>query len=407
MRRASFQGRVNRILAVLFVAAIALMSVMTLLTKWDEIYDAVRRMDYLRAYLPEHWNGMDLFNARLRSLESKLGGALWKSEELGYVNSAFQYALGKKMINTGGSQMVKLNTGHLYDLQGPVSAVPKVSEIADLKDLLDPNLPFLFVYEHPVVYDEGMFPEGYEKLDYGTEFADEAVSLMRARGIDTIDSREVLNASGYSYDELLWKSDQHWTTLAAIVMAREIAREAAEKTGLPIDPNRIDPEGFETKVYEKLFLGKYGQRVGTGLIDPDDIVVYWPAYETEMRRETFYLGQMLNGEGSFREAIVRWDKLERGRSGYNINAYMDYGLTENYEHIENRTAPRARILLLKDSYSAPIGAFLSLTASDVYAVDMRRSNRTFPELVEEFEPDIVVVAYSQQMLRDENYQFVG
>ena len=407
MRHASFQGKINRVLAVVFVALIALMSVMTLLTKWDDIFDAVRRMDYLRAYLPKHWNGMDLFNARLRSLESKLGAALWKSEELGYVNSAFQYALGKQMITTGGSQMIRLNTGHLYDLQGNVSAAAKVDEIADLKDLLDPDLPFLFVYEHPVVYDDGMFPEGYEKLDYGTEFADEAVRLMRERGILTIDSREVLNASGYSYDELLLKTDQHWTTLAAIVMAREIARTAAEKTGLPIDPERIDPERFATQTYEKLFLGKYGQRVGTRLAEPDDIIVYWPTYETDIRRETFYLGKTLNGEGSFKEAVVRWDKLERGDGGYNISAYMDYGLTENYEHIENRTAPRVRILLLKDSYSAPIGAFLSLVASDVFAVDMRRSNRTFPELVEEFRPDIVIVAYSQQMLRDENYQFVG
>ncbi len=403
----SLQGKCNRVLAVLFVAAIALGGAMTAITGWGEINDAVRRMDYLRAYLPKDWNGMDLLNARIRSLESKLGSALWLSEDLGYINSAFQYALGKRMINTGGSQMVRLETGHLYDLQGDADGAAKVAEIAGLKDMLGGEIPFLFVYEHPVVYDESMFPTGYEILDYGKEFADAALGALRARGVEAIDSRDVLRASGHSYDELLFRTDQHWTTLAAIVTAQEIARVASERTGIALNADLLDPEGFQTEVHEKLFLGKYGQRIGTGLIDPDDIITYAPAYRTDIRRNTYYLGMTYDEKGPFEEVVLRADKLVRGDAGYNINAYMDYGLTENYETFENADAAKARILLLKDSYSAPIGAFLSLVASDIYAVDMRRSSKSFPDLVEDFRPDIVVVAYSQQMLRDENYQFVG
>ena len=39
------------------------------------------------------------------------------------------------------------------------------------------------------------------------------------------------------------------------------------------------------------------------------------------------------------------------------------------------------------------------------SVDLRRSDRTLAEWVEEYNPDAVVLAYSMQMLRDDAYEF--
>ena len=62
-------------------------------------------------------------------------------------------------------------------------------------------------------------------------------------------------------------------------------------------------------------------------------------------------------------------------------------------------------MLLKDSYSAPIGSFLSLLAQDVAAVDLRRSELNLKEWIDQVQPDVVVCAYSMQMLRDDAYEF--
>ena len=48
---------------------------------------------------------------------------------------------------------------------------------------------------------------------------------------------------------------------------------------------------------------------------------------------------------------------------------------------------------------------MSLTAGKVIASDMRRSYQTVEEMIEEYHPDAVVVAYSMQMLRDDEYEF--
>ena len=105
--------------------------------------------------------------------------------------------------------------------------------------------------------------------------------------------------------------------------------------------------------------------------------------------------------------MIRWEYLEPDPGkGYNLKAYFDYGLTENYDIYSNPDGADCSILLLKDSYSASIGSFLSLLADEVYAVDLRRSDLTLAEWIEKAQPDAVVVSYSMQMMRQDAYVFV-
>ena len=71
----------------------------------------------------------------------------------------------------------------------------------------------------------------------------------------------------------------------------------------------------------------------------------------------------------------------------------------------NEAAPDYTVLLLKDSYSAPIGRFLSLLARNVICVDLRQDVDPLETWVEQYHPDAVVMAYSLQMLRDDAYAF--
>jgi len=78
---------------------------------------------------------------------------------------------------------------------------------------------------------------------------------------------------------------------------------------------------------------------------------------------------------------------------------------ESYSIFENPDAPDFTILLIKDSYSAPIGTFLSLLAKHVVYVDLRQDVDPLDTWVKKYQPDAVVIAYSLQMLRDDNYEF--
>ena len=403
------QLRIDVILAIIFLAVVFFMGIMTLATDFEGIYKAAVSKTRLQGYLSEGWeaaSAWDKLEARIRSVDDYLAGNVYMAEELGHINSSFQYAIGKDMINTGASQMLTTTSGHLFDLQNYVSMDHAAEDILYMKETVPEDVPFLFVYEHPTIYSDEQIPSGYDVLDYSEEIAAEIVEKVGALKIPMLDSREILKNSGLEMEEYLMYTDQHWATRASLVMAQAIARELSEMTGVDLQPEKLDISHFATETYEKLFLGKYGQRIGTGNVDPDDITIYWPMYETNISRTTNYLGEITEISGSFRDSVIRWKYLQpdEGKS-YNIKAYFDYGLTENYDIYTNPDGAPCTILILKDSYSASIASFLSLVADEVVAVDMRRSEKTLEEWIDACAPDAVVMAYSLQMLRDDAYEF--
>ena len=402
------QFRIDIILTVIFIAAIFFMGVMTVIEKGEGIYFAAVSYKNLGNFVEDpfncsHWDRME---ARVKSVDSYLTSNVYGADALGEVNSTFQYALGKQMVTTGGSSMVRLNTGHLYDLQNYIPMDKAAENILDMKAMVPDGVPFLFVYEHPTLYSDEMMPAGYDVLDYLPEMAEEISEKMAAAGVNMIDSREVLTSSGLKLEDYLYYTDQHWSTRAAIVMAQRIAQELSRATGVNLHPEKLDISQFDTQTHSKLFLGKYGQRIGTRNVDPDDIITYSPKYPTNIHRYTNYLGEITDLTGPFEESVMRPRYLKPldGKT-YNTSAYFDYGLTENYDLLENPDGADLTILLLKDSYSAPIGAFLSLTAGKIASIDLRRSDVPLDELIRKYRPDAVVVAYSMQMLRDDNYEF--
>lgn len=394
------------ILTVAFLGFIFAAFGATLAGHGKDLLDSVRRMTALEPYLPEHWNAFDLLQARISSFTSAISEHMWQKDGFGYVNSGFQYALGKQMITTGGQNMIRLTTGQFYDLCAYKSLEKNARDIVALREGALADIPFLFVYEHPTLYDPAMLPAGYEGLDHSGRMADEAIAALRESGIDVMDSRDVLNGCGLPLNDLLMVTDQHWSTLAAITMAQAIAGRLVDAAGAPLDPSLLDLANFNTLVHEKLFLGKYGQRVGVGVVDPDDIIEYWPKYDTEITRDTLRSTTHENVTGTFREVATRFDRLEPdpGKT-WNTLAYTYYGQVEAYNNFHNETAPDYTILLLKDSYSAPVGTFMSLLARDVITVDLRRDVDPLEAWVEKYHPDAVVMAYSLQMLRDDDYKF--
>ena len=408
-RRGSLQLYLDVVLAALFIAALFCLGIGTLISEGDGLRGALASRQRLRTFLddPDDAGVWDRFAARIHSLDDYLAKHLFLDDELGHLNARFQYALGKRMLQSGGELMLTLEGGQLYDLQDkriPMKSAAR--EVLRLRASLPADTPFLFAYAHPGVYERAQFPPGYETLDYSNEMADELLDLLSAAGVPLLDSRAVLRASGLSSEQYLLRTDSHWATRAALEMARAAAQSAARLTGAELRSDLLDVRNFDSYTYPALFLGAYGQRVGAALAMPDDITIYWPRYRTNIRRRTEYLGEYTDVEGEFRDSVIRWRYLRAlDVQSWNTVAYFDYGLTEDCDLYENHSAADCTILLLKDSFSAAMGGFLSLAADRVCAVDLRRSDRSLREWIDAVRPDIVIAAFSLPYLLNEAYDF--
>ena len=195
------------------------------------------------------------------------------------------------------------------------------------------------------------------------------------------------------------------------VAAAELAGVTRSRAGTLIRDGRVSVDGAsQTKPGFKLKAGMLLRveipEAAPAVAQPEDIIEYWPKYDTWLERHTKRVSSLEEESGTFREVATRFERLEPdpGKT-WNKLAYTYYGQVEAYDLLTNEAAPDCTILLLKDSYSAPIGTFLSLMARHVLCVDMRRDVQPLDWWIEKYHPDAVVMAYSLQMLRDDEYEF--
>ena len=397
-------------LTVAFIPLIFAFGIYGLVSNPEELVNSLR-YSHARSYLASDEEGTKFFpmlKARIQSLENTLGETVPLSSELGYLNASFQYALDKRMVTQGDQMLLSLPDGQIYNMTTRQSLAAEAEEVVGFYEQLDGSVPFLFAYINPQFYTGSIeMPAGYDVIDTGDELADQVLGIVREAGIPALDSRDFFADSGYTDNDLYLKTDMHWTTLAALLATRIYAEQIEQMTGVALDTSKIDLDQFETVVYPDLFLGEYGQQLGECNTGLDDITFYLPTYETDFVRDSIEEdGTPEHAEGDFSEAIVKWDALDNEPDGTNIRGYVGYGLVEGLEEITNRTGDCADLTLLifRDSYTAPIGSFLSLMVKNVVMVDMRKMDGiSAMELVEQYDPDMVIFSYSRQMFEDHRY----
>lgn len=359
---------------------------------------------------PEDDSFFPMLAARIASLQEKLDESVPLKQEMGEINAAFQYTLGKNIVMQGSYQMLRLDNGQLFYLTTIPSLENEAKTVIELSEALKDRVPMLFAYVHPSFYNEGItMDEGYATIDTGDELAEEILGIIRGAGIETLDSREYLCGRGFTQEDLFFKTDKHWTALAALLAAHTYAEKINEMTGANLDLNRLQLDQFDRLFYDDFMLSDYGRPLGRRYCPPEDLTMYIPSYETNITRHSIsQTGKEIDAEGNFYEAIIREYELDINEE-YNINTngYRIYGVTEQLDVLTNNTedCEDITILLLRDSFTTPICGFLSLVAKNVVSADLRFGHQNAMDLVETYDPDIVIVSYSRLMLETYGFNF--
>ena len=396
------------VITICFLTVVFVVFAATLVTSGGKMYYSIHDEPASWFLKTDDPGFLDMTAARIASLKDSMSNNLFLSREMGFLSASVQYAAGKRMVSIGAANMLKTPEGYLYDITDEYDFADELDEILAFRAALDEDIPFLYIHEHTLGVgnsDEDELPAGYADLDFSFENSDLIVRTLRGAGIDVLDSRDVLGASGLSQDEISMRTDHHWTTLADLLMARAVAEELKAISGADIDPDLLSPDLFDSENYPEILLGQRGERVGTQNTVLDDVALYWPVYDTHIvrtSRSTRYDEEEVY-EGTFREAVIRWNAMERNEDGYSTFANGAYGFTEASSIYRNDAAPDVTLLVLKDSYSGQISSFLSLLFRNVVVIDLRKVEEDGMYYVRQYDPDIVMIGFCQQMLMERQY----
>ena len=320
------------------------------------------------------------------------------------LNGLFARLTGRRKLNG----VVKLNNGMLSVPLNEVDTTGLEHGVAEFSGYLrDQDLSFLYVQlPYKESLDGQSLPAGV--TTYRDANSGRLPERLSAAGVETLDLSPLLCQTPEMLERYFYRTDHHWTSDGALVGFQAILGRLDEM--LPegnIDLTYAQAGQWERHEIEDWFLGTWGKRVGVFFGGLDPLIWHTPRFETEMSCAVPVHGLLYRGDfagANIRERYIE-EKYYFDDSAYLIYIGGDYPLVQH----RNPTAPSPlKVLLLKDSFSLPLQAYLSTAFQAVDVIDPRYFwECSAAEYVEMTKPDVVILALNPDQQGTLAYQDFG
>lgn len=324
------------------------------------------------------------------------------------LNGLFARLTGRRVLN----KIVRCENGMLTLPMAHVDITNFAQSIVDFSEYLNEyeDIPFLYVqmpYKEDL--DEELLPEGV--VGYANESTDALLDIFQNNGVHSLDIRPQVSQTTELLEQYFYRTDHHWNPEGAFVAFQEILKELQEmfpEGNIDLDYTR--KELWERHEKENWMLGSRGKRVGQFFGGTDSLIWLTPRFETEMSYSAFYSGDLCKGD--FTTANIRTQYIERRDYFEEIPYFLYIGNNYPLGQHRNLAAPSAlRVLIIKDSFSLPLEAYLSTVFQEVDALDPREleelNGRTIAEHIAWTRPDVVIFAINPGAFTNKKYQEFG
>ena len=257
--------------------------------------------------------------------------------------------------------------------------------------------------------------EGYYGMPYNdySELAEDFASWIRYYKVPLLDLHKLQGMNGLTHQEIFFRTDHHWTPRAAFEGYRNILQWMEQSFGVSLDPDHSlgDLEEYEQLTLPRYMLGSQGRETGRIFAGGmEDYTVIYPKKPGKYSLKRGNIDDYYTYQGSFKEALLDPEENSPGFDAvYNGKAeriYLHNGV-DQYVSIRNlETDSGPKILLLRDSYATPIGAFLAQSFTQVDMLwTLQVDEEGLSQLLEENHYDYVLLALYPENLSKRSFPF--
>ncbi len=241
---------------------------------------------------------------------------------------------------------------------------------------------------------------------------DSYLDELSKENIPYLDLRAKATLNKIPDEEEFYKTDHHWTIQSSFWAFTEIVTTLNQKFDSNIDPKGYytDIENYNKVLYESSFLGSIGRKTGINYAGVDDFTLITPKFDTKFS-STFISedGSIINKNGSFEDAIVNQEPFENiyELKEEKSDKYSSY-LWGNWPFVSIKneiTTNNNKILIIKDSFSVPVAAFLSTVFKEVDLVDPRYIEESIEDIINKSDYDYVITLFSTPNYNEEFFKF--
>lgn len=322
--------------------------------------------------------------------------------------------LGKE--ESGGFEMVKDDDGRLLAADFLPFTTNEFSTYGvamhELSEIILENDGYL-LFVNPIDRSIGAksSSRGFPLEDYKYRY-DAIDYFLQGYEIPYLNLNEVLAEETENPQSLRYRTDSRWTIPASFDAFCEIVSVINDTAYINLDPDGqyTDLANYKQTDYTQHFLGNLGRRAGAPFAGYDDFTLIVPDFPTSFTVETNYFDQEAVVTGDFSEALLVADHLN-AEDIYERTMYAAYlGGNAAQRIIKNDLRTYApKVLVIGDSYMAPIVSFLACAAGEVHYL-WQYGNPAVEDLeayltAEKF--DVVLVGISSNMMQEGGFGFLS
>lgn len=298
-----------------------------------------------------------------------------------------------------------IGDGYFARFSSPIDTSTPAREIIELSSWCEQHgIHFLYV-QAPGVINENDDVNISGVLDFSNQNANELLAKLTDNNVNVLDLRTELalqaKKDNKSWREYFYPTDHHGKVDTGLWASGKIAQHVSKICDLDIDLSLYDKNRYHKEIFEKWFLGSAGKKVTLMRAEPDDFELWCPDFATNFEIEIPTL--KLHEKGDFKVFIDMSSIYPKNY--YNANPYAAYSYGDTPVIIgKNLDINKGKILLIRDSFSEVIIPFLNLSYSEVRALDLRKFNGSVKKYIESYKPDIVVVEYYVNSIKEVEYK---
>lgn len=240
--------------------------------------------------------------------------------------------------------------------------------------------------------------------------SDKLMILLQQYGVEAIDLRASLIKSGASIEELFFKTDHHWTPLAAFYGTKEVVKQFEERFGVSLDPDGYYTNlgNYHSYTFEQVYLGSTGRNTGVVYSGLDDYTLLWPECDMEFTWINYEEDDQDEQDGTITEALLNASAVMEIEDLYDSNAnrlYMDQVVDK--DRIVNNSRPDLpKLTVLRDSYFTPMAFFLAPMCSEIDMVWTRNTaDIDLEDFIRESELEYVILEVYPYNLDEQSFDF--
>ena len=376
------------IITTFFLSVIGLISTKTIINNKSLFIDAINSKEKIveiNSIYNDNIAYKDDFLSIWSETQKEIGAELLDDVEYGFI--------------------IKDDTGNLYFPSNDVNVEKYAENLISLsRKIREKGTPFFYI-QAPNKIIKGYSSDKVYNYNFSNKNADEFLKIIEENDVKTLDLRKLMNTSGIPQDKMFYRTDHHWTTITAFWAYKNIVHFLNQNTNLNISEDYLEKERYNIIEKKECFLGSLGRRVGASVSGYDDYTFIEPNFYTDYEIMNGITGTKISS-GSFHDAIVKDHILNSDDLKTNKHAtYFEWDYGDLI--IKNKTIDSGvRVLLIKDSFALPVGAFLSTCVSELEMVDLRDTPKAnLKKIIDEKRFDVVLLMYNTEVFNESMFSF--